>query len=68
MRTKPFAELDRDDVGQMLIWRDKRGKKHRVNLVGLERKSSYVVAYVDSGRGTDQPLTLPNDTAVTLEP
>ncbi|MGW1740467.1 hypothetical protein ACWCPQ_16845 [Nocardia sp. NPDC001965] len=67
MRTKPFAEIDRDDVGQMLTWSNKR-KKHRVKLVGLERKSSYVVAYVDSGRGTDQPLTLPNDTAVTLEP
>ncbi len=65
--TKTFAQLDRRDVGMMLIYRDSR-RSHRVKLVGLERKTTHTVAWVTSGFAGEQPLTLAPDTPISLEP
>ncbi|WP_039828119.1 hypothetical protein [Nocardia testacea] len=65
--TKLFGELNYDDVGSTLVYRVKQ-KTHRVRLVDVLRPQTHVVASVVRGVGAPQPLTLPNDTPVVLEP
>ncbi|MCU1647146.1 MAG: hypothetical protein JWN03_7421 [Nocardia sp.] len=64
--TKRFGALNSYDVGKALVYRD-RGRTYRVRIAGVERKSSYVVAYVTTGYSGERPLTLPPDTEVTVE-
>ncbi|RJO69795.1 hypothetical protein D5S18_28255 [Nocardia panacis] len=64
--TKRFGDLNSNDVGKALVYRD-RGRTHRVKIAGLEHKSSYLVAYVTTGYSGERPLTLPADIEVTVE-
>ncbi|MGV9668666.1 hypothetical protein [Nocardia niigatensis] len=67
MTATRFGSLSYQHVGRAITYHDGR-RKRTAKLAGVERKSGYLIAYIDTGYITDQPLTLPNDAEVTVGP